>query len=73
MKVCHYVAGTESKIPPIIFATDTYQQRKNIQKKNQVYKLQTFRFLEVGIRRILFHIGKTVEEHGTLFTVKFLY
>uniref|UniRef100_A0AC34QW91 SSD domain-containing protein n=1 Tax=Panagrolaimus sp. JU765 TaxID=591449 RepID=A0AC34QW91_9BILA len=69
MKVCHYVSGTENKVPPIIFATDTYQQRKNTQKKNQVYKLQAFRFLEVGIRRILFHIGKTVEEHGTLFTV----
>uniref|UniRef100_A0A914YU94 SSD domain-containing protein n=1 Tax=Panagrolaimus superbus TaxID=310955 RepID=A0A914YU94_9BILA len=67
MKVCHYVSGNENKVAPVIYTTDSFLRRNKAMKKNQFYKVGTFRFLEIGIKRVLFHIGKTAEENGMLY------
>uniref|UniRef100_A0AC34GVF6 SSD domain-containing protein n=1 Tax=Panagrolaimus sp. ES5 TaxID=591445 RepID=A0AC34GVF6_9BILA len=67
LKICHYVSGNENKVAPVIYTTDSFLRRNKAMKKNQFYKVGTFRFLEIGIKRVLFHIGKTAEDNGMLY------
>uniref|UniRef100_A0A7E4ZRH3 SSD domain-containing protein n=1 Tax=Panagrellus redivivus TaxID=6233 RepID=A0A7E4ZRH3_PANRE len=68
MKVCHYV-GNSDKVAPVLYASDSFMRRNKAIRRNQIYKLQAFRLVEVGVRRVLFHIGKTVEDYGVLYTL----
>ncbi|CEF68621.1 Patched family-containing protein [Strongyloides ratti] len=75
----------ELSLPPIPTDINNSLQKYNSTTKNQellptynnyhrhnnipIVKINTFRWLEVGVKRILFFLGKTVPKHKILFTL----
>uniref|UniRef100_A0A0K0FXW9 SSD domain-containing protein n=1 Tax=Strongyloides venezuelensis TaxID=75913 RepID=A0A0K0FXW9_STRVS len=75
----------EISLPPLPTDINNSLQKYNNSAKNQellnvynnyhrrnntpIVKINTFRWLEVGVKRILFFLGKTVPKHRLLFTI----
>lgn len=38
---------------------------------SSLYKIQMFRFIEVGLKRVLFHLAKATTQHKIYFQVNF--
>ncbi|KAH7695305.1 Protein F43D9.1 [Aphelenchoides avenae] len=72
LKVCQFVQYDSSNkaLAPIIIhnwrATDPVPTTAVPQP---IYRMRTFPLVEIGTKRLLFHVAKTVAQHGKLFTI----